>query len=190
MAVGHRGWSCNSCRGWWVLLAQWHGRERGCFELYSGSVWKRIQFIVNFIVLIILPTRDHLVLLYSTFIFITHSVTPKPAILGVLLSDCLTPDDFTRQWRTPRSQWVDNFRGTCKNKGAEGHLFYIKKCWLPVQYADTVINFVLHLCLMATLIGSQNFHVNWSCLDFKGFGWSAFWKLKLTENCILYIHFL
>ena len=27
---------------------------------------------------------------------------PKPAIL------CLTPDDFTRQWGTPRSQWVNH----------------------------------------------------------------------------------
>ena len=30
--------------------------------------------------------------------------TPKQAILNILL--CLTPDDFTCQWGTPRSQWV------------------------------------------------------------------------------------
>ena len=29
---------------------------------------------------------------------------PKPARLSILL--CLTPDDFTRQWGTPGSQWV------------------------------------------------------------------------------------
>ena len=31
-------------------------------------------------------------------------MTPKPAIPAIL---CLTPDDFTRQWGTPRSQWVN-----------------------------------------------------------------------------------
>ena len=30
---------------------------------------------------------------------------PKPAKLSILL--CLTPDDFTRQWGTPESQWVN-----------------------------------------------------------------------------------
>ena len=30
--------------------------------------------------------------------------TPKPAILSILL--CLTPDNFTCQWGTPRSHWV------------------------------------------------------------------------------------
>ena len=33
-----------------------------------------------------------------------NSFTPKPARLSILL--CLMPDDFTRQWGTPRSQWV------------------------------------------------------------------------------------
>ena len=37
----------------------------------------------------------------------THSPLnrPKPAILSILL--CLTPDNFTRQWGTPRSQSVN-----------------------------------------------------------------------------------
>ena len=33
-----------------------------------------------------------------------NPLTSKPARLSILL--CLTPDDFTRQWRTPGSQWV------------------------------------------------------------------------------------
>ena len=34
-----------------------------------------------------------------------HPNRPKPARLSILL--CLTPDDFTRQWGTPGSQWVN-----------------------------------------------------------------------------------
>ena len=34
-----------------------------------------------------------------------NPLTSKPARLSILL--CLTPDDFTRQWGTPGSQWVN-----------------------------------------------------------------------------------
>ena len=41
----------------------------------------------------------------SPLINLVNLLTPKPVRLSILL--CLLPDDFTRQWGTPGSQWVN-----------------------------------------------------------------------------------
>ena len=61
-----------------------------------------------------------------------NPVTAKPAILSILL--CLMPDDFTRQWGTPGSQWVNH---SLKNVPLQlfhsfGHLRYSSN---SVRYA-------------------------------------------------------
>ena len=39
-------------------------------------------------------------------------INPLASKLSILL--CLTPDDFTRQWGTPGSQWVNQQKMICK----------------------------------------------------------------------------
>ena len=67
------------------------------------SMLCELGYSCSYNILYLLPKSDSKKLRFTA---LTHSPLnrPKPAILSILL--CLKPDDFTREWGTPRSQWV------------------------------------------------------------------------------------
>ena len=65
---------------------------------------------------------------------------PKPARLSILL--CPTPDDFTRQWGTPGSQWVKCSAKWGKDTFQFFHQFCFDLWWIGL---DCVLCFIVNV---------------------------------------------
>ena len=72
------------------------------FEENCGNISKDI---LDFVICFLLRTTDDVISFNTKTLTLWRPNRPKPARLSILL--CLTPDNFTRQWGTPGSQWVN-----------------------------------------------------------------------------------